>query len=82
MPRDKRTWLFQRKDRPGWWVGWYHNGKLRKKKCDNKSHAQRHARRLEGQLNADTYSEPSMKRWDQFLQEYETTNRLRKEIEA
>jgi site-specific recombinase XerD len=78
MPRDKRAWLFQRKDRPGWWVGWYHNGKLRKKKCDNKAHAQRHARRLEGQLNADMYFEPSNKRWDQFLKEYRDNQQIKK----
>lgn len=70
MPRDKRCWFFQRDERPGWWVGWYHNGKLRKKKCSTKSDAKRYARKLEGELNASIYFEPSRKRWDQFIQEY------------
>ncbi len=70
MPRDKRAWLFKRNERPGWWVGWYHNGKLRKKKFDTKSAARRYARKLEGELNANIYYEPSRKTWPQFIDEY------------
>jgi len=51
-------------------MGWYHNDKLRKKKCNTKSDAKRYARKLEGELNASIYFEPSLKRWDQFIQEY------------
>jgi len=70
MPRDKRAWLFKRDERPGWWVGWYYNGKMRKKKFDTKSDARRYARKLEGELNANIYYEPSQKTWNQFLKEY------------
>lgn len=79
MPRDKRAWLFKRKERPGWWVGWYHNDKLRKKKFDTKSDARRYARKLEGELNANIYYEPSQKRWDQFIGEYKEHQQSRKE---
>ena len=78
MPRDKRAWLFKRNERPGWWVGWYHNGKLRKKKFDTKSDAKRYVRKLEGELNANIYYEPSRKTWDQFINEYKENQQPRK----
>lgn len=78
MPRDKRAWLFKRKERQGWWVGWYHNGKLRKKRFDTKSNAQKYARKLEGELNANIYYEPSQKTWDQFINEYKEHQQPRK----
>lgn len=78
MPRDKRAWLFKRKERPGWWVGWYYSGRLRKKKFDTKSDARRYARKLEGELNANIYFEPSQKTWDQFLCEYKEHQQPRK----
>lgn len=79
MPRDKRAWLFKRKERPGWWVGWYHNGNLRKKKFDAKSDARRYARKLEGELNANIYYEPSRKTWPQFIDEYKENQQPLKE---
>jgi len=79
MPRDKRAWLFKRNERPGWWVGRYHNGKHRKKKFDTKSDARRYARKLEGELNANIYYEPSRKTWPQFIDEYKENQQPLKE---
>lgn len=41
--------IFQRKDRPGWWVQVFHNGRARTFRCDTKSQA----KALYGKLKAD-----------------------------
>ncbi|MDP6380808.1 MAG: site-specific integrase, partial [Phycisphaerae bacterium] len=75
MPRKRSVWVFQRKDRPGWWVGWYHADKLRKEKFPTKTKAERRARELEGQMNAGLYFEPEDICWPELVSEY-MTNRL------
>jgi len=75
MPRKRSAWVFQRKERPGWWVGWYHAGKLRKEKFSTKNKAEQRARELEGQMNAGLYFEPADVSWDELAVEY-IANRL------
>ena len=75
MPRKRSAWVFQRKDRPGWWVGWYHAGKLRKEKFPTKTKAERRARELEGRMNAGLYFEPAEVSWNELVEEY-MRNRL------
>ena len=40
MSRKRSAWVFNRKDRIGWWVGWYQAGKLRKEKFPTKTKAE------------------------------------------
>jgi integrase len=72
------AWLFQDRkqkqklgDKCPWSVGWYDDeGKRREKKIGSHSAAQKHARRVEGQLAAGTYQATSRKKWDDFRKEY------------
>ena len=67
----RKPWIYQRKNRPGWYVGWYDSaGKKRSKRCPNKSLADRFARRIEHQLNEDLYPDPIATQWDDLVSEY------------
>jgi integrase len=55
----KKTWLYQRKNRQGWYVGWYDKlGRRRSKMCPNKTIAKAYADRLQYQMNEDLYFDP------------------------
>ncbi len=68
------AWLFQDRkhkaklgDNCPWSVGWYDpEGKRREKSIGSHSMAEKHARRVEGQLAAGTYQDTRNKRWDEF----------------
>lgn len=67
----RKAWVYQRKNRPGWYVGWYDSsGKKRSKRCPNKSLADRFARRIEHQYNEDLYPDPVAMPWDELVAEY------------
>ncbi len=72
------AWLFQdhrRKAKLGdkcpWSVGWIDpDGKRKSRKVGSRSLAEKHARKLEGQLAAGVYQSESATRWDDFLKEH------------
>ena len=67
----RKAWVYQRKNRPGWYVGWYDSaGKKHSKRCPNKSLADRFARRIEHQYNEDLYPDPVAAQWDALVAEY------------
>lgn len=67
----RKPWIYQRKSRKGWYVGWYDsNGKRRSKMLPNKALANRYARRIEFQLNEDIYFDPIAIEWDNLVREY------------
>jgi integrase len=67
----RKPWVYNRKNRPGWYVGWYDStGKRRSKMLPNKSLADRFARRVEFQLNEDIYLNPVALEWDRLVREY------------
>jgi len=74
-----RAWTYQDHrqkkklgDKAPWSVGWYDpDGKKRSKRIGSKSMAEKHRRKLEGQLAAGIYQADSRKRWDDFRREYE-----------
>jgi len=66
----QKAWIYQRKNRPGYWVGWYVNGRRKAKILPNKSVAKRFARRLEHELNEGIYFEPIPTPWDKLVAEY------------
>ena len=67
----RKAWIYQRNNRPGWYVGWYDSaGKKRSKRCPNKSLADRFARRIEHQYNEDIYPDPIAMPWDELVAEY------------
>lgn len=74
-----KAWLFQdhrQKEKLGdkapWSVGWIDpSGKRKSQRVGAKSMAQKHARKLEGQLAAGTYDAATRKTWEQFMVEYE-----------
>jgi len=67
----RKPWVYNRKKRPGWYVGWYDTtGRRRSKMLPNKSLAERFARRMEFQLNEDIYLDPISLEWDRLVREY------------
>jgi len=67
----RKPWVYKRKSRKGWYVGWYDsNGKRRSKMLPNKALAQRHARRIEFELNEDIYFDPVPIAWERLVKEY------------
>ena len=66
----KKAWVYKRKNRQGWYVGWYVNGKQRSKMVPTKVLAKRYARRLEYQFNEDIFVDPIDKPWDAVVEEY------------
>ncbi len=75
-----KAWIFQdpkQKQKLGagcpWSVGWYTpDGKRTQKSIGAKSAAEKHCRRVEGQLAAGVYENTSRKRWQEFVVEYES----------
>ncbi len=66
----RKPWVYKRKSRRGWYVGWYDsNGKRRSKMLPNKALADRYARRIEFQLN-EVYVDPIAVEWDGLVREY------------
>jgi integrase len=74
-----KAWIFQAHtdkvkfgDAAPWSAGWYDpDGKKRSKKFSCRSLAERHARKMEGQLEAGTYQGDGRKKWADFRAEYE-----------
>jgi integrase len=74
-----KAWLFQdhrQKERLGddcpWSVGWIDpDGKRKSKRVGTHSSAEKHQRKIEGQLAAGTYETKSRKGWKEFREEYE-----------
>lgn len=76
-----RAWVFQDprqqeklgEDKCPWSVGWIDLAGKRKSRCiGSKSRAEKHARKIEGQLAAGTYEDVSRKKWNEFRTEYES----------
>lgn len=73
------AWTFQDKkqlaklgDKCPWSVGWYDpDGKRKQKTIGSKSLAEKHARKVEGQLAAGVYQNDARKSWADFKQEFE-----------
>jgi integrase len=56
-----------------WSVGWYDpDGKRKSKRIGSKSMAEKHARKVEGELAAGVYRNDSRKTWAEFVKDYET----------
>jgi integrase len=78
-----KAWLFQDHrqkqklgDKAPWSVGWVDpEGKRKSKRLGSHSAAEKHARRIEGQLAAGTYEDDRRKKWADFRTEYETKGR-------
>ena len=76
------AWLFQdhhQKQKLGdkcpWSVGWLDpDGTRRSKRLGSRSMAEKHARKIEGQLAAGTYEAVSSTSWDQFTNELEANS--------
>jgi integrase len=74
-----KAWVFQAHhdkvkhgDAAPWCAGWYDpDGTKRSKKFSTKNLAERHARKMEGQLEAGTYQGIGRKKWAEFRAEYE-----------
>lgn len=73
-----KAWLFQDHrqkqklgDKAPWSVGWVDpEGKRKSKRLGSHSAAEKHARRIEGQLASGTYEGSKRKKWDDFKAEY------------
>ena len=75
-----KAWIFQDRkqlaklgDDCPWSVGWYDpSGKRKGKSIGSKSAAEKHRRKIEGQLAAGVYEDAGRKRWDNFEAEFES----------
>ncbi len=74
------AWLFQSskdkkklgEDKAPWSVGWRDpDGKVQSKKIGAKSRAEKHKRKVEGQIEAGTYEKTKRKSWASFWEEWE-----------
>lgn len=54
-PGGKDRGVLQRKDKDGWWVRIFHNGRERRHKCDTKSQAKALYGRLKAEIREGTY---------------------------
>lgn len=71
----QKTWVYQRKNRTGWYVGWYVSGpdgkrKRRSKSFRNKALAEQFALTKQYELNTDIFPEPVTKPWDELVAKY------------
>lgn len=80
MARNKKPWVSKRKNRTGWWVGWYdHRGKRCAKQLPNKALADQFAARKTLELN-DAYRPAGSAvpiTWQQLVAEYIRSLRVR-----
>src|SRR5437868_14991656 len=73
------AWTFQERkqlaklgDACPWSVGWYDpDGKRKSKSIGSKSLAEKHARKIEGQLAAGLYRNDARRTWSDFNDEFE-----------
>jgi integrase len=73
----KKTWVYARKNIPGWWVGWYEAGSRRGKAFPNKALAE-HFRQIKyQQLNSDVFTATISVDWATLKEEYERSKRVR-----
>ena len=67
----KKVWTYKRKNRPGWYVGWYDdNGRRCSKQTDNKALAGQFALQIKHRLNSEIYIRPIKKPFDEVVTEY------------
>lgn len=67
----RKPWVYQRPDRPGYYVGWYDTeGHRRRKRLPTKRIAGDFAAKLRHELNADLYVQPVSLSWSQLVAKY------------
>jgi len=66
----KKTWTYQRTNKPGWWVGWYESGKKRSKSLPTKAMANHFAQIKYHQLNSDVFTGIINVDWETIKKEY------------
>ncbi len=67
----KKVWTYKRKNRPGWYVGWYDDtGRRCSRQVDNKAVAEQFALQIKHRLNSDIYIRPIKKPFDEVVAEY------------
>ena len=72
----RKTWTYQRKKVPGWWVGWYEGGKKKSKAFPNKALADHFAQIKYQQLNSDVFTSIVSVTWETLMEEYEESKRV------
>ncbi len=65
-----KAWLYKRKNRPGWYVMWWVDGRHHSQQCPSKGVAERLRSEVEHRLNADLFLEPLSRPWDPMVDEY------------
>jgi len=65
----KKVRIYQRKDRPGFYIEWRENGRRFNKQCNTKQEAEQFAHLKYMQLNNDVYTTINMP-WDSLKKEY------------
>lgn len=80
MARTRKPWVYKRKDRAGWWVGWRdRQGKRCNKQLPNKTLAEQFVARKTLELNEDhrPSGDPVPITWEQMQEEYLRSLRVR-----
>ncbi len=73
----RKTWTYQRKNIPGWWVGWYEGGRRKSKAFPNKALAQHFAKIKYQQVNSDVFTAVVSVPWETLLEEYEQSKKVK-----
>lgn len=71
----KTTWVFQRKDAKGYFVGWYEAGRRKSKAFPNKVLAEHFRQVKYTQLNSDVYTGATNTDWYEMVRGYEYSKR-------
>jgi len=73
-----RAWIFRDKrqlaelgDKCPWSVGWYDDGRQRRKIIGSKTAAERHARKVEGEIAAGVFVAENKRTWKEFRKEFD-----------
>jgi len=73
----RKTWTYQRKNIPGWWVGWHEGGRRKSKAFPNKALAQHFAKIKYQQVNSDVFTAVVSVPWETLLEEYEQSKKVK-----
>ena len=78
----RKVWIYKRQSVRGWWCGWYESGKRRTKALPTKALAE-HFRQIKYvQLNSDVFTGTVTVDWQQMIEEYTHSKKVRGDQEA
>ena len=78
----RKVWIYKRQSVKGWWCGWYESGKRKTKALPTKALADHYRQIKYTQLNSDVFTGTITVDWQQMLEEYAHSKKVRGDQEA